>query len=355
LIDRRQVLTGVGGAALAAASHSASAERPEAPGKVRRSTAFARNLGPRVRVMIVNDLSGDCDGLFATAHALLSSSAKVCGIVGTAAANPEETASRSSELANEMLQLMALTDKVPVYSGAERRLGDAKRPIDCEGVRAIVAEAMKDSPLPLYVTVGGGLTEIASALLLEPMIAKRLTLVWIGGAPHDKGGPEYNFNLDRIAAQFVFNESTVPVWQVTSKGYGTCHVSDTELQAHVAPYGEIGAWLYAKVTAGYAPFEKKGINCGETWALGDNPLVLLTALTGWIPSSQSAPMKYENTSSPFDVVFVPRLRDDGTYQARGEGRLMRVFNGIDTRLMFADFFAKMQMNYERISAPEMAR
>ncbi|MBW8786069.1 MAG: nucleoside hydrolase, partial [Novosphingobium sp.] len=155
----------------------------------------------------MNDLSGDIDGLFATVHALLSPSAEVRGIVGTAAAQPTETAQRSADRAEEILRLMGLSGKIPVHVGADRRLPAAATPVDCAGARAIIAEAMRDSPLPLYVTVGGGLTEVASALMLEPRIAERFTLVWIGGDSHSKfEGVEYNFTLDKKAAQYVFNE-----------------------------------------------------------------------------------------------------------------------------------------------------
>jgi hypothetical protein len=292
--------------------------------------------------MIVNDLSGDIDGLFATVHALLSPSIEIRGIVGTAALAPSETARSSAELATEILELMGLSGKVPVHLGAPRRMTDGTTPVDCPGARAIVAEAMRDSDLPLYVTVGGGLTEVASALLLEPGIARRLTVVWIGGKSHDEGGPEYNFFLDRKAAQFVFNDSDVPLFQVTSKGYGTCQVSDTELQANVAPYGAIGAWLYGKIAEVSAAVRW---NAGETWTLGDGPLVALTALTSWVPNDFSGKPRYEGTSSPFKEVFVPRLDDDGRYQPRSDGRQMRVFDAIDTRLMFGDFFAKLRLNY----------
>ena len=348
MTDRRGVLTGAGAASLALAGQAAHAsERPNNPAAKRgRSKAFARKLGPRVRVMVVNDLGGDLDGLFATVHALLSSSAEVRGIVGTAALMPSETTQRSVELANEILRIMGLVGKVPVHLGADRKLPGPSTPVDCPGARAIVAEAMRDDPRPLYVTVGGGLTEVASALLLEPRIAERFTLVWIGGDPHDQDdGTEYNLNLDRKAAQVIFNDSVVPLWQVTSKGYGTCQISNTEIQAHVAPYGAIGAWLYARIVEGYPGLERYGFNAGETWTLGDSPLVLLTALTSWVPSSRSRPLKYERTSSPFNEVFVPRLRNDGHYEPRTEGRKMRVFNSVDTRLMFGDFFAKMRMNY----------
>jgi purine nucleosidase len=350
MTDRRGLLRAAGAAAasLALAGQAASAAgKANVPvARSGRSKAFARKLGPRIRVMIANDLSGDLDGLFATVHALLSTSAEVRGIVGTAALQPSETSQRSVELANEILRIMGLTGKIPVHLGAERRMAGPSTPVDCPGARAIVAEAMRDDPRPLYVTVGGGLTEVASALLLEPSIAERFTLVWIGGDPHDEAdGTEYNLNLDRKAAQIVFNDSHVPLWQVTSKGYGTCQISSTEIQAYVAPYGAIGAWLYARIVEGYPGLERYGVNAGETWTLGDSPLVLLTALTSWVPSSQSRPLKYERTSSPFDEVFVPRLRDDGRYEGRTQGRKMRVFNSVDTRLMFGDFFAKMRMNY----------
>ena len=348
MTDRRRVLTGAGAASLALAGNAAFAAdkaRGPAPGPG-SAKAFARKMGPRCRVMVVNDLSGDIDGLFATVHALLSSSAEVRRIVGTAAQEASETAQVSVQNAEEILRLMGLSGKIPVHLGAATRMTDTTTPVDCPGARAIIAEAMRDDPLPLYVTVGGGLTEMASALLIEPKIGKRCTLVWIGGGSHPQGSPrEYNLMLDKKAAQVVFNDTAVPIFQVTEKAYGTCQVSDTEIQAHVAPFGAIGAWLYQRIVEGYPEFERHGVNAGETWTLGDSPLVLLTALTGGVPSGRSRPFKYERTSSPYQELFVPSLRDDGSYEPRSEGRLMRVFDSVDTRLMFGDFFAKLRMNY----------
>ena len=65
-----------------------------------------------------------------------------------------------------------------------------------------------DTNLPLFVTLGAGLTELASAYLIEPRIASRLTAVWIGGPeypelgpdPERPGagpGPEYNLNKEQ--------------------------------------------------------------------------------------------------------------------------------------------------------------
>ena len=71
-------------------------------------------------------------------------------------------------------------------------------PVRSPGTQALIDEAMRVSDLPLFVAVGGGLTEVASAVLLEPKIASRFTLVWIGGdAAPASGEGETNFNIDR--------------------------------------------------------------------------------------------------------------------------------------------------------------
>jgi len=84
---------------------------------------------------------------------------------------------------------MGLTGKIKVHTASAGRLSAPKDPMRSEGTLAIIDEAMRtDSQLPLFVTVGGGLTEVASAVMLEPSIADRFTLVWIGGGrPHPEG------------------------------------------------------------------------------------------------------------------------------------------------------------------------
>ena len=120
-------------------------------------------------------------------------------------------------------------------------------PVQSLGVDAIIAEAMKDdTDLPLFVVCGAGLTEAASAWLREPRIASRLTVVWIGGHEHDDlaGIPpgatdlEYNTNIDVAAAQVVFNDSDLVVWQVPRNMYRTVIAS---LQNCSCVYDRLGS------------------------------------------------------------------------------------------------------------------
>jgi purine nucleosidase len=86
-----------------------------------------------------------------------------------------------------ILELLAMTSRVPRVAGSNARLVEAAWPADSAGARAIVQEAMRtDTDLPRHVTFGGGLTELASAYLMEPAIAGRLTAVWIGGPEHSE-------------------------------------------------------------------------------------------------------------------------------------------------------------------------
>jgi hypothetical protein len=88
---------------------------------------------------------------------------------------------------------------------------------------------------------------------------------------------------------------------------------------------------------------------GATWALGDNPLVLMTALTSWVPSNYTdGKLEYHRTdSSTYDEVYAPLLGADGTATARTTGRKIRIFKTADVRMMFGDMFAKLQVAFPR--------
>jgi hypothetical protein len=292
--------------------------------------------GPDRRVIVCNDFSGDPDGVFALAHQLLAPAAQVVGVVGTLLpmsllpGASARSAGEATGVARELLALMGLRDRIPLFEGANQRLADARTPQPSAGARAIVAEAMRDDPRPLYVTVGASLTDLASALLMEPRIAERLTLVWIGGSPYPAGGPEYNLQGDVLAAQVLFNGSRMPILQVHSGLYVQCQYSMSEFQAEVKPRGPVGAWLWErfmrKIEVLPASFVRK-----PGWAMGDSPLVLLSSMS--------------LDSCEFETRPAPRIGADQAYGPPDTGRQIRVCTRLDTRLMFSDFHALLKLHY----------
>jgi hypothetical protein len=184
------------------------------------------------------------------------------------------------------------------------------------------------------------MTDLASAWLTEPAIAKRFTAIWIGGPEHPglgtplpaEGMVEYNLAIDIPAAQVVVNESDIELWQVPRNTYRQALVSWAEIDHRLRPTGQLGAFLADSLDRIRGLVAEHGGSMGETYCLGDSPLVLLTALqTAFEPGP---------ASSDSVVLSAPYLNAEGWYEERSDGRLLRVFTSLDNRLMFEDMFLK---------------
>ena len=109
----------------------------------------------------------------------------------------------------------------------------------------------------------------------------------------------------------------------------------TELITRVRPHGALGVHLYEALEKVHEMAGGAGHSLGETYILGDNPLVLLTALQSSFEADPS--------SSCYHSVPRPRIGDDGGYQANADGAPIRVYSGLDVRLMFEDLYAKLEL------------
>jgi purine nucleosidase len=303
---------------------------------------------PRIRLILDNDYAGDPDGLFQLAHHLLSPSGDVRLVIGShlgaddAEWNaPGRSAALAAQRAEDVARAAGRPD-VRILAGSESALPDARTPVRSEAALAIVAEAMReDTDLPLFVACGGGLTEIASAWLIEPAIARRLTLVWIGGpeypdlavAPPGAPEVEYNTAIDVAAARTVFNDSSIRLWQVPRDAYRQALLSQAELDAKVRPHGALGALLAGSIDAVRDRLAARGFPLGETYIYGDSPLVLLTVLQAFFEPDPSSSATVERPA--------PRVSQDGRYEFGEGGRGIRVLARLDSRLMFEDLFAKL--------------
>ena len=303
---------------------------------------------PRARVIIDNDFAGDPDDLYQVVHHVLSPSVEIRAVIGShlSPGDPLDpgpfTAAHAVGRLRELFDVMGLQAEALIHQGAEEALLSRYEPHDTSAARAIISEAMREDDRPLYVACGGGLTDLASAWLLEPAIAPRVTVIWIGGPEHPglaspwpgTSDPEYNLAIDVVAGQVVFNDSDLPLWVVPRDMYRQCLVSDIELRRRVATRGALGRYLYdALARVARLPWAT-GERLAETYALGDQPLVLLTALQSFFQADAS--------SSDFADVPAPELDDDGALVHRSGGRAIRVFTRLDTRLMFEDMFLKLE-------------
>lgn len=313
------------------------------------STLFPDSLvKPRMRIIIDNDFGGDPDGLFQLVQHLLSPSVEIRGIIGSHLRPGDgwdpskETATHAKQKAEELLGIMHLEKAYAVYQGANFPLENDSTAQKSEAANAIIKEAMRDdTKLPLYVVCGAGLTDIASAYLLEPKIADRLTLIWIGGPEYPELATpppgyttlEYNLGIDLKAGQVIFNKSSIPIWQVPRNVYRQVMMPYSSLLVKVKSQGKIGEYLTANIERIMKMGLKYNFNVGEVYIVGDSPLVLLTAL-------QSS-FEPDPSSSFYSLRPSPLINDQGIYEVNHQGRNIRVYTQLDVPFLLEDLYSKL--------------
>jgi inosine-uridine nucleoside N-ribohydrolase len=291
----------------------------------------------KIRLIINSDAKNEADDQYAIVHALLTPRFRIRGIIGAQFENTarfsgrQNTMQQSVDEIEKILELMELQGEIPVLMGAAEGLKDEQTPQPSEGAELIIREALADDPAPLYVVFMGPLTDMASALLLRPEIAERLTVIWIGGEQYPHGGWEYNLFNDIHAANVVFS-SQVKLWQVPRNVYSTMRVSLAELIHRVRPCGAIGRYLVDQLiefnnAVTYPEWPK-----GEMWSLGDSPCISLLL---------------DEHEYHYTYKQAPRITSDMYYVHDGKHREIRVYHYVDPRFTLEDLFAKLALHYPR--------
>jgi inosine-uridine nucleoside N-ribohydrolase len=284
-----------------------------------------------VRVITNTDAKNEADDQFAIVQTLLSPKFDNVGFIAAhfGTDRVKDSMEQSYRELEVIFDKMKFDKKGMIFRGAAEGIKDENTPIDSEGARLIIREAMKDDDRPLFVTFMGPLTDLACAYLMEPRIAGRLTAIWIGGGQYPNGGAEFNLSNDINAANVIF-ASPIEVWQVPKNVYEMMPVTLAELEYRVRPCGEIGAYLCDQLDkhAHEDIPRKSAFRTGESWVLGDNPSIGL--------------ILYEHRFD-FDWVPAPAIGNDMQYIHTGRFRPIRVYRSIDSRLLLEDMFCKLAL------------
>ena len=133
---------------------------------------------------------------------------------------PADGMERSYQEIFHLLELMKRDDlKNIVYRGATQFLPDEKTPVVSDAAKHLCELAMNYTPeKPLYVIAIAAITNVASAILMNPEIIDRIVVVWLGGqALHWPNNKEFNLYQDVAAARVVFG-CGVPLVQLPCMG-----------------------------------------------------------------------------------------------------------------------------------------
>lgn len=269
---------------------------------------------PRCRVVIDNDWAGDPDGLVALAHHALSPANRITAVTSSLTnpmfGPPEGRAQAGAHLAEDLLRVLKLPDVARVHAGPDTPFtGQPRKNPAAQAIVDTAADAVGEDR-PLVLVCAGPLTNVADALLLDPAVALSFTLVWVGGA--DKDEEEYNYFTDPAAAKFVLGNPELAVWQFPAETYRQVVAPVAELDHVLRNSGPAGTWLWEHFNSLEVP---DVVKFGPLWCLGDSAPLVVTGLD--------------------DIT--------STYVQTSAEPLRRTYTSVDTRLIMADFVAKLRL------------
>ena len=152
---------------------------------------------------------------------------------------PEDGMEKSYREILNVLHLLGEDRYIPlVLKGSRQYLEGEDKPVESPAARDLVRRALgQPEDSPLYVVAIGAITNVASALLMEPAIREKIVVVWLGG--HAYSWPdtkEFNMQQDVAAARVVFG-CGVPLVQLPCMGV---------VSAFAATGPELEHWLRGK-------------------------------------------------------------------------------------------------------------
>lgn len=167
----------------------------------------------KVDVVLDTDTYNEVDDQYALAYLIRSEDKlKLKAIYAAPFSNskadtPDEGMEKSYQEIMNILELMDREElKSMVFKGAGQYLEAEDAPVDSPAARDLACRAMTyTAENPLYVIAIGAITNVASAILLEPDIVSRIVVIWLGGhALHWPDNEEFNLRQDIAAARVVF-------------------------------------------------------------------------------------------------------------------------------------------------------
>lgn len=242
--------------------------------------------------------------------------------------SPKDGMERSYDEIMKLLGLLGREDYVKnVYKGSEDYLTSEAVPQESEAARHLVSLASQYSPeKPLYVVAIGAITNVASALLMDPSIAEKIVIVWLGGHSlefHDN--KEFNLHQDIAAARVVFG-CEAPLVQLPCMGV---------VSGFATTKSELTQWLIGKNDLSIYLAENT-IREAESYAAGKpwSRVIWDVTAAAWLMN--------ENDRFMCSRVIPVRMPGyDGCYEQETTDKLLRYVYYIKRDALFEDLFEKL--------------
>jgi purine nucleosidase len=280
-------------------------------------------------MVLDTDTYNEVDDQFAVTYALLSperlqvEALYAAPFVNPRSSSPADGMEKSYEEILRLLDRLGASSDNRVFKGSTGYLSNDGKPYRSSAALDLVERAMKTPENdPLYVVAIGAITNIASAILIEPQILDRIVIVWLGGHalywPHTR---EFNLRQDILASRLIF-DCGVALVQIPCMGV-VSHLTTTvpELERYVQGRGTIGDYLVATVKA------YKTDHCAWSKEIWDIATIAYLLNDAWVPT---------------DLVHSPVLTDQLTWSVDQSRHVIRCAHFVYRDLIFRDLFTKLE-------------
>ncbi len=282
----------------------------------------------KLSMVLDTDTYNEVDDQFALAYSLLSPERLDVQAVYAApfhndrSSGPKDGMEKSFEEIVRLLDKMGRSPENFVFKGSESYLSNGETYADSPAARDLVQRAMaRPEGDPLYVAAIGAITNVASALLMEPELVKKIVVVWLGGQPLAyPTAREFNLSQD-VKAVRVILDSGVPFVLVPCMGVAS-HLLATvpELNAYIGgknPLCDALVELFSAYSTDHFAWAK------EIW---DVSTIGYLINPDWVPT----------------VLEPSPLLSDDSFWGRDPGRHpIRVAIGIHRNPIFKDMYQKL--------------
>lgn len=284
-----------------------------------------------VDVVLDTDAYNEVDDQFALSYLLKSSEKLNVQAVYAAPFFNENSVSPEDGMEKSYLEIWNIMELAgfgrsfcPVLKGSRHYMKNEKTPVPSPAASDLAERAGRYSPQrPLYVVAIGAITNVASALLLNPRVQENIVVVWLGGnALNCSDTREFNMAQDIAAARVVFG-CGVPLIQLPCKGVvDKFYISEPELRHWIDGKNRLCTYLTNTVVSAAERYAK-----GKVWSR----VIWDVTAVAWLLNDKNRFMDSILIPSP-----IPEY--DHHYGFDPSRHLIRYVCDIKRDLLFADLF-----------------